>query len=461
MWDLDELFAFKAPKRVIIRDRRLGLLQYMFMVSIMIYIVIFGIFKNCAYLEVSEVSHIVRFELLDPTKDGCEIDEPDCKVELRPMSQLPYCCSQNSSCTGTQKDHHCQCDYAVQPLLPCSWSDAVSSAVVREKSIVIGTKVKREVQSRKCQNSDAETNSEEIANDLGDTTTCSDLWDLEHTSLRYIANIEEYRLLIDHSFSGVQGGAVPINSRDVAGRLFVGNLNGPPNEAQKATCLNRPDAEDVSGKLTNNAPCYIPPRLFHGFDIYSMAELLGSMGIDMDDITPFSDKTYREEGINVDMLIDYNDMKPWFGKVNTTYTYFLTVVPHSYGEAITFEYDDESTREKKDLLGIRFNVRPGGQLSQVSFDALIEHLTESLALLATAAVLVKLLAKYMLHNSHYYKELLTQTSPDFEYVSHLETSDRSSMSQTVYIETLKTPKGWSKEKKILTLLDRGYRAQSA
>ena len=40
-WDLDEIFAFKTPRFVRIRDRRLGILNLLFNVAIFAYIVVY------------------------------------------------------------------------------------------------------------------------------------------------------------------------------------------------------------------------------------------------------------------------------------------------------------------------------------------------------------------------------------------------------------------------------------
>lgn len=449
-YDLDDLFAFTAEKSVIIRDRKLGFLQYSIMVAIMVYVVIFQVIGATSYLAEYIPTNIVRLELLDPTRNDCDIDNAGCKEDLVPITHLSYCAAQNSSCQCTKKGR-CKCDYSDLPVVrPCQWLDAIESSFPAEKSITVSTMIRSVIEERSCfLNSDDSS----TAKVLQDTPECDRIWNVKKVNSLFVANVERYSLLIDHSMQGAGSGAPSINSRDIEGRLWVGNRLTPPNDIQKALCKSRPDAVDKHGKPTNSAPCFLQPILVDKFDTITVETLLGAMGLSLDDTALDSEESYREAGLNIDLQVYYNNRKDWVGLVNNTYTYYVNLVPHSFGQTDSF-IRTGNTRVTRQNVGIRFNVRPTGHLAEFSMDSLLTELTTSLTMLAMAAVIVNLLAKYALNHSKYYSQLLIETSPDFSDVHEVEKLSEETLNKELSAKMLNPM--WGTERKVIAMLDHGY-----
>lgn len=92
-FDLDTLLSYKTPKFVAIRDCKLGLLQKLLMVLIMIKIAVMTIYVNCLHLK-PDILHGTSIanvrKPMDKSCDGYPLNL-NCPADFSPMSVLPYC----------------------------------------------------------------------------------------------------------------------------------------------------------------------------------------------------------------------------------------------------------------------------------------------------------------------------------------------------------------------------------
>lgn len=88
---LNIALSYKTPKYAEVRDWRLGLVHRALQVSCCIYVLGYVILYNGKHLKEVPVSGYVRLDIETPTKDDCSIYEASCELDLRPLSELPYC----------------------------------------------------------------------------------------------------------------------------------------------------------------------------------------------------------------------------------------------------------------------------------------------------------------------------------------------------------------------------------
>jgi hypothetical protein len=114
--DVDDVFAYTVPKYAKIRDARLGVMQYCFMIGILLYVVISSIVINLGYLAFAPPSGLVQFTLEPPslatvvsqnsgTPDACCASKEECtrleagknetkgQRNIRDLSSNPAACS--------------------------------------------------------------------------------------------------------------------------------------------------------------------------------------------------------------------------------------------------------------------------------------------------------------------------------------------------------------------------------
>ncbi|KAK3264071.1 hypothetical protein CYMTET_27164 [Cymbomonas tetramitiformis] len=78
--DPDLVFAYSTVRIVRIRDRRLGLLHYFFMIGVFLYIIIYTMLMQKSYLFIKEASGTIRLQLKRPGEG-----------HTLPPEALPYC----------------------------------------------------------------------------------------------------------------------------------------------------------------------------------------------------------------------------------------------------------------------------------------------------------------------------------------------------------------------------------
>src|SRR3989338_3780293 len=81
-WSWDDLLSYESPKIAVIRDRRLGLLYYMFIGTIILYTIGYVILYQQRYLLLAPPVNVIRATLQSPQTKG---------MALPPPEELPYC----------------------------------------------------------------------------------------------------------------------------------------------------------------------------------------------------------------------------------------------------------------------------------------------------------------------------------------------------------------------------------
>eukprot|EP00747_Dinoflagellata_sp_TGD_P018664 gnl/TRDRNA2_/TRDRNA2_126655_c1_seq1.p1 gnl/TRDRNA2_/TRDRNA2_126655_c1~~gnl/TRDRNA2_/TRDRNA2_126655_c1_seq1.p1 ORF type:complete len:402 (-),score=73.00 gnl/TRDRNA2_/TRDRNA2_126655_c1_seq1:61-1116(-) len=288
--------------------------------------------------------------------------------------------------------------------------------------------------------------------------TCTGVWKLRDEALAFTADVEQFTVLIDHSVLAPDTG-LTTTSRNMVGVLFVDA--GHP--LQDALCASRLDAVDApGGSRTDKAPCYLTPeKTSDGLDYFHVGLLLEAMGISLEqEAYPGSGHSARYEGLTVNMLIDYTNTAKWHGVTDISYVYKPRPIPFStYKTTRVTSTSYPDSRVKADLHGILFEVQAGGSLAVFDPTSALVQLTTSLTLLAMSAVMVNLLAQYVLQRRSYYKEALCERTADFDGLAHLE--DYSDEQLDRELQARHIPTGGSRERKVMRLLEDGWMPPAA
>ena len=83
--------GYSTVKTVKIFDPLLATLHYSFMSAIFVYIVVIQVIQKTGYLAFMEPIGTVRLSVQPPTIDLCDPDDPGCKFDYKPTTELPYC----------------------------------------------------------------------------------------------------------------------------------------------------------------------------------------------------------------------------------------------------------------------------------------------------------------------------------------------------------------------------------
>eukprot|EP00931_Biecheleriopsis_adriatica_P062128 TRINITY_DN37404_c0_g1_i2.p1 TRINITY_DN37404_c0_g1~~TRINITY_DN37404_c0_g1_i2.p1 ORF type:complete len:413 (+),score=70.97 TRINITY_DN37404_c0_g1_i2:44-1240(+) len=380
--DVDDIFTYDAPKTVRIRDARLGLLQYAAMFFIAVYIVVFELLWKNSYLKTRSVNSNIRMTLQQPTVNGCNPNTDDCLDSFNPAESLQYCCI--DKCTY-KADGSCTCPWRNFTNFQCQYVDGAGAAQANIDNIVINTFRHEYTQERNASCSDA---------------GCSKLWLNSQTIGRFMADIEDFTLLVDHAVQNKELG-IARTSRGMHGWLHVEGTSA----VQRQLCRRAPVAmtQPLYGKNTTEAPCYIRPNHTKeaSLDYFTVGTLLQAMGLHLDGPSfAWTGHSLRYEGLTVTLKISYFDTWPWHGVLKTddgtpsiSYVYSLIPLKENPYKVTQLVYSDYPTkRVKQDMHGIYLSVVAEGQLGIFDLQTLLITVTTSLTLLALAATLVKYLA---------------------------------------------------------------------
>eukprot|EP00929_Paragymnodinium_shiwhaense_P012519 TRINITY_DN11979_c0_g1_i1.p1 TRINITY_DN11979_c0_g1~~TRINITY_DN11979_c0_g1_i1.p1 ORF type:complete len:506 (+),score=54.50 TRINITY_DN11979_c0_g1_i1:84-1601(+) len=443
--DVDELFAYTTTKYVRIHDARLGLLHYFLLTCIVLYIVVYKLIGQLGYLKFEDAANSVRMTLQQPVKNGCNPNDATCQDDLPLLSHLPYCCATNSSCKFNS-DGSCNCDYRTSfKNYNCTYMDGSNAAVVEGTSIMVTTLTHDYKQTLNPRCFDTYPYG---------ANSCSKIWNSDSDTITFVAAIQDYTVLLDHSvFSPATGLAV--TSREMQGYLFVDS----GSSAQDQLCASRSDAVATafSDDKTDTAPCYVKPQSAAGLDFFSVGTLLQAMGVSLEDASyEGSSHSARYEGLITTLVIEYENTQDWHGLLGTTrYTYKPQHVPAStYKTTVLMDTQYPDHRVKRDQHGVLFVVKAGGQLAVFDFTQLLLQLTTSLALLALATLGVNMLAQYVLRHRRYYNEALYDRTADFGHLSFIEAHSDSQIDEELRRRRLGT-RG-SRTQRVIRLLEDGW-----
>lgn len=223
----DQLLSYETPKIAVINDRRLGVLYYTLIALVFIYVAADVVLIEKRYLQLQAPVGSVRFSLLAPQNANPPTVPP-------PASTLPYCAQSGNAGINGGKTYPCiywDEDYVLYPSIEAT-------------AMFITTRVSNtsQVQEDGCSMED---------------NTCTFV-DAEPPSVpNYIANIENFTILFDHSFYtsiGISG-----NSNELPGRLL--DNKGKPMKVQPPNMVGDASQNGRTG------------------DIFTIAQILQAAGI--------------------------------------------------------------------------------------------------------------------------------------------------------------------------------------
>ncbi|CAD7924727.1 unnamed protein product [Amoebophrya sp. A120] len=94
---IDTLLAYETPKIVLLRNPQLGACYFFLAVAAFCYIVLYQILYHNEHFQLFDVEGKVRATLQEPTKNGCNPNDPDCADSFAHLKDLPYCKASSSS----------------------------------------------------------------------------------------------------------------------------------------------------------------------------------------------------------------------------------------------------------------------------------------------------------------------------------------------------------------------------
>jgi hypothetical protein len=195
--DTDKVFAYSTPRVTKIQDANLGLLRMVLMLLIFLYIVIFQIWYQGKHFQVHGVTGTYRMQLQEPTVGHCNPMVIGCNSNFTTLGNLPYC-TQNTNVKGdAPKIRH-----------DCAYFDASELWTTLESGHLLPTKMSTYKQVPGCSPS-AENN-----------WACRRKFDFQGSEGKalvdgkkavpasdvFMADIEHFTLLIDHSYHRDGGG---------------------------------------------------------------------------------------------------------------------------------------------------------------------------------------------------------------------------------------------------------------
>jgi hypothetical protein len=369
---LDSLLSYSTVKIVQINDKRLGLLHYCFMLCIFGYILGYTILYQQRYLLLQAPFGSLRMSLKSPQSRG---------LTPVPETKLPYCKQRNATYNGYKNN---ECIY---------WDeDFVLFPPIEATAMFVTTRVSITEQSANC--------------DLRNST-CRYL-PVSNTSHFYIADPENFTILIDHSVYANEVG-IQANSQDLPGSMV--DLDGHT--------MHDPfpgDAIGISGKL----------------DIIHLSFLLQAAGItSLDNASSYNKSdSMRFDGVVVLVFITYSN----------TYTYDTSKVRYQYSarQIIGAEFKTEqpiytknqTNRTIWDRHGVRLVFLQIGSLGKFDFQTLLLSLVSGLGLLAVATLVVDIIATRVLPGKETYRHYKYLETPEYNAIRSGDYDDIRDENQT-------------------------------
>ncbi|EAL63456.2 hypothetical protein DDB_G0288061 [Dictyostelium discoideum AX4] len=346
--DWDSLFSYSTIKIVRIRDKRLGILHFAFLIGIILYIIVGTIFLQKKYLVLESPIGSIRTSLMAPS--------------VKP-TDLPYCLKNG---TDTSYDGY--------PNKPCQYWDEylVLYPPSEESSMFITTRCTQETQStvNGCNLSEPTC--------VYNTTSSSDF---------YIANVENFTILLDHTLSAPSLG-IQYNGAQLNGQLL--DTDGNPMS------LPPPNIVGVKGSP----------------DIMSLQGVLTAAGVESLDSQGLANKsrTIRDDGILILCFITYSNTYT-YNTGNYHYTYQFKLVQNTKYKIVepVFTKDVED-RYIFDRHGVRIIFIQTGQLGQFDFQTMLLTFVSGIGLVTAASLIVDIIATRIMPQRSRYQELKFQDS---------------------------------------------------
>ncbi|CAE7031403.1 p2xD [Symbiodinium natans] len=299
-----DIFVYDAQKTIRIRDARLGLLQYALWawrwlkaacVALIaspdhvqtVYIVVWQLLRGNSYLKYRSPVVTTRMTLQQPTLGSQD--------NFRKVSDLSYCC--RDGCQFKADNSSCTCPGRSYTNYWCLYVDGAGGTQTYPDNIVINTFRHEYIQER---------------NASCGQDGCTKLWVTSGTESRFMADIEDFTVLIAHAVQNEELGIT--KTSEMAGWLLVNGTSELQNQLCNST--NTSMTQPWKGSRTDKAPCYIKPNSTakDGLDYFTVGTLMMAMGLSLDGSSYHgSGHSLRYEGLTVTLKIKYFDTWPWHG----------------------------------------------------------------------------------------------------------------------------------------------------
>ena len=460
------ILSYDTVKYVSIQDSRLGVLRYVLMLLILLYVGCIEMYANGGYLFSDSIHGVLRFTVQQPTIQNCdpfnENSASSCENSFRPREEFTYC-KQYSIFKNISNDMNDNDDYHGN-VYPCQYYEAINAQIITETSVTIITRGKLLNQSFVCGNDDDEDedgawNHSSLAN-LNTNGSCPHTYQTivptssfpnsttptntttTTTAITpfYVTQSEAFTILIDHavtatklchmsssaSLSSISSSytcsSTSSQNRESSdtfihsGRLYTTNLKLCQQYTSYPTIWS---SRNNTLSLTNTTTsCYIEPNVtVNHFDYFSIAVLLQAAGINsLDDCidepatggkyNSSSSKcnTYRESGATIMVHVLWNDFIPYHGMVQPYYYYRVQLINKSYKTYIPFyhSYYRQGGRTLLIAHGVRFVFVLGGEFHTFHLTTFLITLTTALGLFAVATTIIDYLMIYILPEKEKY-----------------------------------------------------------
>lgn len=456
---LDDVLAYETRKIVLIRDRRLGLTYWSFVVCIAIYVVGYQILYLNGHFEKKDVEGTARMTIQQPTRNGCNPNKPGCKSDFRALTELPYCNVYNGSL------------YEVTPKFrhPCIFADqhTLAPTGMLQGEMLVPTRIDQMYERKGCTPSAA------------NGYTCDNEYELdEKRDTHYVADIERFTIMVSHTY---RRGHIEGNNINIEGQLLECETDDEDTVMKAAAsktkdvllgrreckgsyikkpiqCISNkcPFLKKKRGgsflqgfeKVVEDATADVPVRSGHhrvgsksgkktalvteeadnheaanpaellagGYfaipqgDIFRIDKLLELSGVSLDYSINSEGEPLRESGTVLLIEIFYTNMHPFlssFGFTDVSYYYKVTRRPmdEMKTEFLSVgQHNYPNTRSIENRHGLYIIVKVGGEFGFFSIVYLLIMLTTAIALISAANVITDKLAIYAMSEKETYCE---------------------------------------------------------
>ena len=317
---LDDWLSYETSKVVIIKDRKLGILNYLVILLITLYI-IGTVIVGQRYMLIEQPTGSIRFSL----------QSPQTRNETLPaISSYSYCSESVDDCR--------------------LWDETLVVYPPPEQSAIFIT-------------THITNTSKYLNNELHKYVQYGD-----YNSF-YIANIENFTLLIDHS---MYTSFLNANSKDINGYLF--------------------------GQTASN----------NQFDIFTVGELLKAARINLDQIStadPERTKTLRNNGCVLIVNIEYSNTHS-FDLNNLIYTYHVSMISdtkYKLNQPIYTKNSDHIVNWNRH--GVRIIFQITGNIGKFDFQIFLVNVGSSIGLIAVSTFIINwVFIKHCTQCSRRYKD---------------------------------------------------------
>ncbi|KAG9300185.1 hypothetical protein G9A89_002631 [Geosiphon pyriformis] len=210
----------------------------------------------------------------------------------------------------------------------------------------------------------------------------------------YIADIENYTVMIEHSIRG-QTTSIGLRNGLMDGKLVNSKGKTVKTWTNATRTAENPQADG---------------------DILTIKEILDAAGANLEanSTAPGAKKgeTYRSSGIVIVIVIDYKNV-PFKDNV-ISYTYYPQMIDGNEYKTTESIYQSDGSYIIKDRHGIRLVFQQYGSIGVFDFISLLQNIVAGFALFSLATLLVEILMLQFLPEKKDYEEWKFETTHDFD-----------------------------------------------